>query len=218
MVSRVVPGMSWTTARSSPIRRLNSVDLPTLGRPTMATDDAAARRRRRRGDSVLAVVGHASSVGAVLRRVLVGRAAAARRRASSRSPVPRPCRALTGNGLAQAEAQQLPDLALAAGVVDLVGHEQDRLARAAEQLGDLGVLLGDAGDDVDHEQHDVGVGDGPLGLAADLVVEVAARGQPAAGVDEAERAAQPVGVDVLAVAGDARAAPRRWRRAGRRCG
>ena len=33
----VVPGMSWTTERSSPMRRLNSVDLPTLGRPTSAT-------------------------------------------------------------------------------------------------------------------------------------------------------------------------------------
>jgi len=37
MVSRVVPGMSCTTARSSPMSRLNSVDLPTLGRPTSAT-------------------------------------------------------------------------------------------------------------------------------------------------------------------------------------
>ena len=35
--SRVVPGRSWTTDRSSPISRLKRVDLPTLGRPTIAT-------------------------------------------------------------------------------------------------------------------------------------------------------------------------------------
>src|SRR5574337_480220 len=37
--SRVVPGTSSTTASGSPARRLKSVDLPTLGRPTMATRD-----------------------------------------------------------------------------------------------------------------------------------------------------------------------------------
>ena len=35
--SRVVPGVSSTIAIRSPTRRLNSVDLPTLGRPTSAT-------------------------------------------------------------------------------------------------------------------------------------------------------------------------------------
>ena len=33
----MVPGTSWVTARRSPIRRLKRVDLPTFGRPTMAT-------------------------------------------------------------------------------------------------------------------------------------------------------------------------------------
>ena len=41
--SRVVPGRSWTTDRSSPTSRLNSVDLPTLGRPTRATRRHADR-------------------------------------------------------------------------------------------------------------------------------------------------------------------------------
>ena len=41
IASRVVPGMSCTTARSSPISRLNSVDLPTFGRPTIATPGMA---------------------------------------------------------------------------------------------------------------------------------------------------------------------------------
>ena len=35
MLSRVVPGCSLAITRSSPIRRLISVDLPTLGRPIM---------------------------------------------------------------------------------------------------------------------------------------------------------------------------------------
>ena len=35
--SRVTPGRSSTSARRLPTRRLNSVDLPTFGRPTMAT-------------------------------------------------------------------------------------------------------------------------------------------------------------------------------------
>ena len=35
--SRVTPGSSSTSARRRPTRRLNRVDLPTFGRPTMAT-------------------------------------------------------------------------------------------------------------------------------------------------------------------------------------
>ena len=42
IASRVVPAMSWTTARSAPTRRLNSVLLPTFGRPTIATRGGAA--------------------------------------------------------------------------------------------------------------------------------------------------------------------------------
>ena len=36
MRSRVMPGSSPTMERREPVRRLKSVDLPTLGRPTMA--------------------------------------------------------------------------------------------------------------------------------------------------------------------------------------
>src|SRR5262245_48109175 len=35
--SRVIPGRSWTTARRVPSTRLKNVDLPTFGRPMMAT-------------------------------------------------------------------------------------------------------------------------------------------------------------------------------------
>src|SRR5207344_1043065 len=41
--SRVTPGVSSTMARRRPTRRLNRVDLPTLGRPTMATLAGATR-------------------------------------------------------------------------------------------------------------------------------------------------------------------------------
>src|ERR1700690_4338481 len=38
MRSRVIPGSSVTMARRVPVRRLNSVDLPTFGRPTITSD------------------------------------------------------------------------------------------------------------------------------------------------------------------------------------
>src|ERR1700686_4733316 len=38
MRSRVMPGSSVTIARLVPVKRLNNVDLPTLGRPTITSD------------------------------------------------------------------------------------------------------------------------------------------------------------------------------------
>src|SRR5229473_5068479 len=38
MRSRVMPGSLVTMERRVPVKRLNSVDLPTLGRPTMTSD------------------------------------------------------------------------------------------------------------------------------------------------------------------------------------
>src|SRR5437868_7381673 len=46
MRSRVMPGSSPTIDRRSPIRRLNKVDLPTLGRPTIATSGSPLFCRR----------------------------------------------------------------------------------------------------------------------------------------------------------------------------
>src|SRR5579863_4103438 len=42
MRSRVMPGSSPTMERRLPVRRLKSVDLPTLGRPTIAIRGKAA--------------------------------------------------------------------------------------------------------------------------------------------------------------------------------
>ena len=44
--SRVVPGMGVTIARRVRVSRLNSVDLPTLGRPTSTTDGELASIER----------------------------------------------------------------------------------------------------------------------------------------------------------------------------
>ena len=106
--------------------------------------------------------------------------------------------------LAQPERERVPDQALPAGVVDLVGDDEDWAARpAADDLCYTSILVGDARDRVDHDQADVSVGDGLLALLADLAVERVATRAPAAGVDEPELAARPLGVDHLAVAGDA---------------
>ena len=96
-------------------------------------------------------------------------------------------------------------------------------SRCAQDVRDLGVLLGDADVHVDHEEDDVGVGDRPFGLAAHLAGErfgavARRRRQPTAGVDDDEGAPVPVGLEHLAVAGDARASPRRSRRGDRRSG
>ena len=74
--SRVVPAVGSTTTRSDPASLFKSEDLPTFGLP---------RRATRRGPS-----GRASATAE-----RSGRAAST---ASSRSPVPRPCRAEIGCG------------------------------------------------------------------------------------------------------------------------
>ena len=60
--SRVIPGSSPTIALRDPTRRLNSVDLPTLGRPTMAIA----------GVSAGAVLGFVSELALTLGRIVIG--------------------------------------------------------------------------------------------------------------------------------------------------
>ena len=45
ITSRVVPGIDVTIARRVPVKRLNRVDLPTLGRPTKTTERSPSRFR-----------------------------------------------------------------------------------------------------------------------------------------------------------------------------
>ena len=105
--------------------------------------------------------------------------------------------------LAEPEVPQRVRLGLGAGVVDLVGGEHDRLLRPAQDLDDGLVGVGDADGRVDDEQHGVGQADRDLGLGGDPLGQAAGVGVPAAGVDDGERAARPVGVVGDPVAGHA---------------
>ena len=87
---------------------------------------------------------------------------------SRRSPVPRPCRELTGKGSPRPRETNSQTAGVAAGAVDLVDHEPHRWAGPPDHLGRRQVLLGDAGRHVDHHEDDVGLGEGPLGLVAHL--------------------------------------------------
>ncbi len=63
---------------------------------------------------------------------------------SSRSPVPRPCRALMGHGGPKPEGHGVPGVGLALGGVDLVDHHPHRPARTLQHPGDGHVLVDDA--------------------------------------------------------------------------
>ena len=161
IVSRVVPGMSWTTERSSPISRLNSVDLPDVGAAGDGDRHGARVVLGRRRQAASSVRCRASGSTHQLVEHVAGAAAV---EGADRVRV------------AQAEAQQVPDEVVAAGAVDLVGdHEHGRLD-AAQDLGDPVVVVGEADGGVDHEEDGVGLADGLLALLGDLVVEGAAAG------------------------------------------
>ena len=90
-------------------------------------------------------------------------------------------------------------------VVALVGHEHEGASGAPQPLGHLQVAGRGRGLHVDHEQDQVGVLDPPHGLGGDLAAHVAGIGLvDAAGVDELEGAAVPLGPRLAAVAGDPR--------------
>ena len=164
--------MSCTTERSSPTSRLNSVDLPTFGRPTIATENG-------RGPA-----GSGSGSGAA------GGSTADQRVEEIATPPP-----VDGGdrvGITETELGEGPDLELAPVVVGLVGHEQHRRVGALEDASDLRVLLGRADGHVDHVHHDVGLTDRAFGLEAHLLRERLVGGDPPAGVDEHERSPVPV--------------------------
>ena len=190
MLSRVVPGRSWTTARSSPISRLNRVDLPTLGRPTSATDTV-------RGSSGSAPAPVALDIRAVL--VLLGRRGQLGEHLVEQVAGAAAVQRGDRERLAEAEAHQLPDHRFATGVVDLVGDDDHGGVASTQQVGHPGIEIGHPGGDVEDQQHDVGLGDRRLGLARHLGVELVAAAHPAAGVDEAERASEPLRLHLLAV-------------------
>ena len=117
--SRVVPGWSWTSTRSSPSRQLTSDDLPTLGLPTKAMRigrssssrrgggrGAGGRGRRHLGqplhhrvqelaDAAAVARRHREDVGEAERKCLAGGGRHPRCRPCSRRPAPAcpPCAA-----------------------------------------------------------------------------------------------------------------------------
>ena len=109
-----------------------------------------------------------------------------------------------GVGVAEAEGVELGEAVHLGGVVDLVGGEDDGLGAAAQHVGDVLVHGCEAFAGVDEEEDDVGLVDSEGYLATDFDFEfVVAAHDVAAGVDDGEVLAVPVGVAVLAVAGDA---------------
>ena len=86
--------------------------------------------------------------------------------------------------------------------VDLVADQNHLLRGAAQDVGHEHVEVGDAGADLHKEEDHVGFVDGQQDLSADLVFEDILRVDGvAAGVDDREFAAVPVGFAVMAVAG-----------------
>ena len=77
---------------------------------------------------------------------------------------PPPVQGADRERIAEAEGDELPGGGLPVGVVDLVDHEAHRRPGPPDDLGRGQVLLGHARRDVDHHEHDVGLGQGALGL------------------------------------------------------
>ena len=153
MGSRVVPGTSDTRTRSSPASLFSSVDLPTLGRPTMA----------RRGNGVSASPLDPASGNASTRR-------------SRKSPVLRPWRALTGIGSPRPSAHRWSSVELAASGRRPCWRRTDtgtslRCSSRATPLSSSVNLGGGVG----HEHHEVGPADGDLGLLPDVGGELFVR-------------------------------------------
>ena len=121
--SRVMPASGPVSIRSSPIRRLTSVDLPAFGWPMTAIcsgfASATAPPRRPPPPRLLAV-----SVGGMASRI-----------ASKMSGMPMPCSAEIGDRIAEAERIGLDDAAVGRPALGLVGEQRDRPAGRAQHHG-----------------------------------------------------------------------------------
>ncbi len=107
-----------------------------------------------------------------------------------------------GVRLPQTQRPQVGGVGLAARAVDLVGAQHDRLAGLAQQPYDGLVGVGGADLGVHDEHHRVGGLDGVLGLRGHGRVDAEDVLLPAAGVDDLEAAARPLGLVGDAVTGD----------------
>ena len=105
--------------------------------------------------------------------------------------------------LAEAERPQGGSVRLDGGAVHLVGHQDDRLALAAQHLHDGLVGRRGANGGVHYKEDGVGNVNGALGLIGNHAVDALGVDLPAAGVNEREVLAGPLGLVGDAVAGDA---------------
>jgi hypothetical protein len=152
IASRVVPGMSCTTERSSPTSRLNSVDLPTFGRPTIATEKmpSSLGRRRRAGTSSARSSGSAATS------------------ASSSSPDSRPWIADTAHGSPRPSRMNSPWMSTSRARRRPCWRRRSRAPPALQQRATrasssvMPVVTSTT------KQHDVGVAHRGLGLRGDL--------------------------------------------------
>jgi len=99
-----------------------------------------------------------------------------------------------GPWLTQTEGPQHGRVGLDACVIDLVGHEDDRLAGLAQELDHCIVGVGGANGRVDDEHDSVCELYRDLGLFGDTQVDAGGVHLPAAGVDDREPGAGPLGV------------------------
>ena len=108
-----------------------------------------------------------------------------------------------GHRLAEPELVELRGDVEVARVVDLVGDDDHRLRGGPEQRRDLGVAGTQAGARVDHMEDRVGIGDRLAGLMLNRTGERILGGHvDAARVDQRDRDAVPLRLDVLAVTRD----------------
>ena len=190
--SRVVPGASCTSTRSSPSRQLTSDDLPTFGFPMKAMRMGRFSSSRRGGGAARTAADAAS----------LGRRATT---ASRNWLTPRPWLAETGNTSSKPnENASAARRGAHAFAVDLVRGDQHRLAGLAEQLRDLAVDGGHALARVDDERHDVGLVQRAQRLLPHRREDPGRERIEAAGVDDAKPRRPPLADAVAAIARDAR--------------
>ena len=102
-----------------------------------------------------------------------------------------------------AEAAKIFDVALELGVVDFIDREDQRLAEALQQAGKVDVGGSKFGAGIDDHHDDVGFFERDLGLTEDFGGnEGFVVGHDAAGIDDANAFAGPLGIAVEAIASD----------------
>ena len=193
--SRVRPGSGPVIMRSSPSSALTSVDLPELGRPTMAMRigcDLAAHL----------LLGCAAGVVRALALRLQGQGGEDRF-----AQVADALAVLGGDGnrLAEPQLERLVEAVGAGPSLALVGDQYDRPAGLPHRARESRIGRHHSIARIEQEQHCVGLGNGRLALRAHARGDGAGRGfLEARRVDEPQRVAADLGLALAPVAREAR--------------